>query len=52
MPFAQQSSAKGFPIQAPVTLDHYAYRNSAANGQPGCPGLAFGFNTTNALSGT
>jgi hypothetical protein len=22
-----------------------------ANGQPGCPGLSFGFNTTNALSG-
>jgi hypothetical protein len=38
-------------INAPVTLYYYAaYRNSAANGQPGCPGLNFGFNTTNAIS--
>ena len=45
------SAAKGFPIVPPVTLDYYAvYRNSAANGQVGCPGLSFGFNTTNAGS--
>ena len=49
--FHDQSSAKGYPISAPVTLYYYAaYRNSAANGQPGCPGLTFGFNTTNALA--
>jgi hypothetical protein len=46
-----ESTLKGFVITAPVTLDYYcAYRNSAANGQPGCPGLNFGFNTTNAVS--
>jgi len=46
-----QSALKGFVINAPVTLYYYAaYRNSAANGQPGCPGLNFGFNTTNAVS--
>jgi hypothetical protein len=45
------SAAKGFPITPPVTLYYYcAYRNSAANGQPGCPGLSFGFNATNAGS--
>lgn len=44
-----QSTAKGYTIVAPITLYYYcAYRNSAANGQPGCPGLTFGFNTTNA----
>ncbi len=44
-----ESSAKGYTIVPPITLYYYAaYRNSAANGQPGCPGLAFGFNTTNA----
>jgi hypothetical protein len=44
-----QSAAKGFTIVPPVTLYYYcAYRNSAANGQPGCPGLTFGFNSTNA----
>ena len=44
-----QSSAKGYTIVAPVTLYYYcAYRNSAANGQPGCPGFTFGFNTSNA----
>jgi hypothetical protein len=44
-----QSAAKGFVIHAPVTLDYYcAYRNAAANGQPGCPGLSFGFNASNA----
>jgi hypothetical protein len=49
--FHDQSAAKGFPINAPVTLFYYAaYRNSAANGQPGCPGFDFGFNTTNAGS--
>ncbi len=46
-----QSAAKGFVINAPVTLFYYcAYRNSAANGQPGCPGLNFGFNSSNAVS--
>jgi hypothetical protein len=46
-----QSQAKGYTIVAPITLFYYcAYRNSAANGQPGCPGLNFGFNTTNATS--
>jgi hypothetical protein len=46
-----QSAAKGFPIVPPVTLYYYcAYRNSAANGHPGCPGLSFGFNATNAGS--
>jgi hypothetical protein len=44
-----QSAAKGFPIVPPMMLYYYcAYRNSAANGQPGCPGFAFGFNSTNA----
>jgi hypothetical protein len=51
VPVHLQSIAKGFTITAPVTLFYYcAYRNSAANGQPGCPGLNFGFNTTNAGS--
>jgi len=51
MPVHQQSQAKGYTISAPITLYYYcAYRNSAANGQPGCPGLNFGFNTTNAGS--
>ena len=46
-----QSQAKGYTIVAPITLYYYcAYRNAAANGQPGCPGLNFGFNTTNAGS--
>ena len=45
------SSAKGYTIVPPITLYYYAaYRNSAANGQPGCPGLMFGFNSTNAGS--
>ena len=45
------SSAKGYTVVPPITLYYYAaYRNSAANGQPGCPGLTFGFNTTNAGS--
>ena len=45
------SAAKGYTIVPPITLYYYAaYRNSAANGQPGCPGLTFGFNTTNAGS--
>ena len=44
-----ESSAQGYTIVAPITLYYYAaYRNSAANGHPGCPGTAFGFNTTNA----
>jgi hypothetical protein len=51
VPFHLQSIAKGFTITPPVTLYYYAaYRNSAANGQPGCPGLNFGFNSTNALA--
>ncbi len=51
VPFHLQSAAKGFTITPPVTLYYYAaYRNSAANGQPGCPGLNFGFNSTNALA--
>ena len=50
-PFHLQSIAKGFTIMPPVTLYYYAaYRNSAANGHPGCPGLNFGFNSTNALA--
>lgn len=49
--FHVRSAAAGFPIVPPVTLYYYcAYRNSAANGQPGCPGLTFGFNSTNAGS--
>ena len=44
-----ESSAKGYTIVAPITLYYYAaYRNSAANWRPGCPGIEFGFNTTNA----
>jgi hypothetical protein len=51
VPFHTQSAAKGYTIVAPITLYYYAaYRNSAANGQPGCPGLTFGFNSTNALA--
>jgi hypothetical protein len=49
VPVHTQSAAKGFTIVPPVTLYYYcAYRNAAANGQPGCPGLTFGFNTSNA----
>ena len=49
--FHIQSAVKGFVINPPITLYYYAaYRNSAANGQPGCPGLTFGFNSTNALA--
>ncbi len=49
VPFHDQSAAKGFPITPPITLYYYcAYRNAAANGQPGCPGFTFGFNSTNA----
>ena len=51
VPFHTQSIAKGYTIIPPITLYYYAaYRNSAANGQPGCPGLNFGFNSTNALA--
>ena len=51
MSIHDRSAAAGFPIVPPVTLYYYcAYRNSAANGQPGCPGLNFGFNATNAGS--
>ena len=51
VPVHTQSANKGFVITAPVTLYYYtAYRNAAANGQPGCPGLSFGFNETNALA--
>ena len=49
VPVHLQSQAKGYTIVAPISLYYYcAYRNSAANGHPGCPGLTFGFNTTNA----
>jgi len=49
VPFHLKSQAKGFTIVALITLYYYAaYRNSAANGHPGCPGLNFGFNATNA----
>ncbi len=49
--FHLQSVAKGYTIVPPISLYYYAaYRNSAANGQPGCPGLTFGFNSTNALA--
>lgn len=51
--FHVQSTTKGYTIVPPVTLYYYAaYRNSAANGQPGCPGLAFGFNASNAVAVT
>jgi len=51
VPVHTQSSAKGYTIVAPITLYYYAaYRNSAANGQPGCPGLMFGFNSSNAVA--
>jgi hypothetical protein len=51
VPVHAQSAAKGFTITPPITLYYYcAYRNSAANGQPGCPGLTFGFNASNAGS--
>jgi hypothetical protein len=41
--------ARGAPPIAGETYYYYAaYRNSAANGQPGCPGVTFGFNATNA----
>ena len=51
VPVHAKSAAKGFPIVPPVTLYYYcAYRNTAANGHAGCPGLNFGFNTTNAGS--
>ena len=51
VPVHLQSQAVGYTIVAPITLYYYcAYRNAAANGQPGCPGLNFGFNTTNAGS--
>ncbi len=44
-----RSAARGFPIVPPITLDYFcAYRNTAANGHTGCPGLQFGFNSTNA----
>jgi len=53
VPWHTQSAAKGYTIVPPITLYYYAaYRNSAANGQPGCPGLTFGFNSTNAGSTT
>jgi hypothetical protein len=48
-PVHEASAAMGYTIVPPITLYYYAaYRNTAANGQPGCPGLDFGFNTTNA----
>lgn len=51
VPVHTQSAAKGYAISPPVTLHYYcAYRNSAADGQPGCPGVSFGFNASNAGS--
>ena len=45
----EASVAKGAPPIAGVTHFYYvAYRNAAMNGAPGCPGLSFGFNATNA----
>jgi hypothetical protein len=49
VPVHVQSQARGYTIVPPVNLYYYcAYRNAAANGQPGCPGLTFGFNASNA----
>jgi hypothetical protein len=49
VPFHVRAAARGVPIVPPVTLYYYAvYRNTSANGQPGCSGLQFGFNITNA----
>jgi hypothetical protein len=51
VPVHLQSQSKGYTIVAPITLYYYcAYRDSGANGHPGCPGLSFGFNSTNAVS--
>ncbi len=51
VPVHDRSQAKGYTIVPPTTLYYYcAYRNSAANGRPGCLGLSFGFNTTNAIA--
>ena len=51
VPVHVQSEAKGYTIAAPITLYYYCvYRNSAANGWPGCPGTSFGFNSTNAVA--
>ena len=51
VPVHVASAARGFPILPPITLYYLcSYRNSAANGQPGCPGLFFGFNTSNGAS--
>jgi hypothetical protein len=43
------SATKGAPPIAGETYYYYAaYRNAAMNGAPGCSGLSFGFNATNA----
>jgi hypothetical protein len=45
------SSSKGAPLNPGETYYYYAaYRNTEMNGAPGCPGLAFGFNATNACA--
>jgi hypothetical protein len=50
-PVHLESSAKGYTIVPGTTLYYFcAYRNTEANGQPGCPGLTFGFNSTNAVA--
>ena len=50
---AQASSQKGAPLNAGETYDYFAaYRNTEMNGAPGCSGLLFGFNATNACAVT
>jgi hypothetical protein len=47
------SSSKGAPLVPGETYDYYvAYRDAEMNGAPGCPGFAFGFNSTNACAVT
>ena len=46
---AASSSAKGAPLHAGETYFYFvAYRNAEMNGAPGCPGINFGFNSTNS----
>jgi hypothetical protein len=50
---SQASSAKGAPLFAGETYYYFAaYRNTEMNGAPGCAGLLFGFNATNACAVT
>ena len=45
------SASKGAPLVSGQTYYYYvAYRNAEMNGAPGCPGLSFGFNATNAAA--